>query len=248
MIKYFILAAAFSGAGAVETYAQSLSIYDKCIKAVQDGSKSAIVEFATVIKSKRNVDPSNFQQGEQCLEAAFSKNFSYDTLRNRWVDGKEADIVEERNAIDKKRRDLIRKSDAVEKVVDCYKEKLKGIQQDKEILVVNLQKRNQNLISKMVGEACASLHEKDPQEAILDITCREYFSTNMHPDLEKDDIYKEYEELDAESASLNSRLVELLFDLAALERELAPLGSTGVKNTNNILTGSKPTVEVLDCE
>lgn len=162
--------------------ANSQSIYDKCIAAIEAQDASKLKEIATTVK-RLKYPGINAKKAEQCLEEAFGKDFEFDPATGSFVDGEEAAERKKQKAANRERQTKIAE---ISNRLGCHRKKLENIDRLRAAQIRVFYDNNASLIELRTYAACVELNSADPSSAILNPICREVFQNTLHPDLELD--------------------------------------------------------------
>lgn len=215
-------------------HAQSMSSYDRCMSALNNGDMENVVTQASIIKDQVNVANVNVEKGEKCLEAAFGGNYAYSRKTLRWVSGAAAIEAEKANELRQAKASVLTE-------LRCLTEKIEAIEIVYQGLEVGVRAANNSLIKDVTLKACQRLHSKNPDNAILNPICHEAFTLSLHPELALDEEVELFSMLSGERLKAESRQAILIVK----QEEL-----TGAKANRQVSGGQVSLTEVAfqSCE
>ena len=105
----------------------------------------------------------------------------------------------------------------------CAGRELSQTQADLRVLALAINATNDTMIELKTKEACERLNSSDPNAAILNPVCREWFKDNFHPDLELADATSRFSVVAEKMRKHQSVVDGLSLSIEVLERKMAQL-------------------------
>ena len=134
---------------------------------------------------------------------------------------KEKEKIESEQARLKKEEEQ-KKRMALMDLSSCLEDKLQKLDTLTTAILNTYSDNNTKLINDRTYAACIDLHERDPNAAILNETCRQVFRSNFHPELELDSMSDQYFKLSETTDRLNTQYLMIRSELAKLDGRSTP--------------------------
>lgn len=191
--------------------------YEKCVAAIEVGDIDEVRSLAAIIETKLNLTSDNLENAKKCLEAAYDDVYEYHPDSKKWVKGAKAIELRKMIAARAEENRIKVKQNQLKGQRRCLLGKIGAIEDIEKFIFDGLHTQNKKIIETKTLNACIELNNADPNAAILNPVCREAFTQKLHPDVETQDLAKQFQELASEKVMAQYLLVENSDELAKLD-------------------------------